>query len=258
MIWWILAILGVILAVWLGPRLILRFYIWKTARELLREDRVSQDPNPEYRIADPKEFMWADHAKYDQMQRELEMLNYRKLADSENVTETNQTPYLRRFSRIMLSQCGTICAIGTQVKFVPEFAPRKLRNIAVEDKFVRGFRTEFDDGTFLETHAATARHLDSLEVPGIHTEIVPANCDVTNMESRHRRMMAVFEERGVNAIILVDLESALASSARMAQLSEDSEIVHRATLAGLAADPDAKDLLREYQRQYENSRRRSS
>jgi hypothetical protein len=144
----------------------------------------------EYRQVTPADFPYADISFYDRVQRELEALGFRRVADIEDLTLSRVYPESRTFVRVLVDDAALIRAGAFHLRprggLVGLFSaigviPRHIHVVELV--------TELPRGRFLVT--APTRGLDRLDPPPeAQVERLPPSTTTRALVERHRERVA--------------------------------------------------------------------
>lgn len=141
----------------------------------------------EYQQVTPAEFPHADITFYDRVQRELEALSFRKLADVEDVTLTRVYPETRTFVRVFVDDAALIRGAAFHLRprggLVGLFSALGVipRHVHVVELV-----TEMPRGRFLVT--APTRGLDRLDPPPeSQVDRLPPGTPIKELVAHHRK-----------------------------------------------------------------------
>jgi hypothetical protein len=170
----------------------------------------------DYQKVAPADFPNADLAFYDRVQRELEALGFRKLADVEDQTLSRVYPETRTFVRVMVADAALIRAGAFHLRprggLVGLFA---MFRMVPRDVRVVELATELPRGRFLVT--APTRGLDRLDPPPeAKVDRLPPGTPIAELVAHHRRRIQEYlrSHTAHTPVSMDDYDAVLASVQR--------------------------------------------
>ncbi len=185
-----LAIVLILVFVLIALTLYERVCVRRAAREAADETEGRERNPPRYIPANPKDFTWLDQIFYDRAANELSRLGFRFIADMENTTESALTPYLRRFSRVLLNKDGTIIASIVMIAPHRREMPWRLRWIPVTPARLINFSTKTADSIRLETNNTRGVAAELPDLPGCVMQIFNPDTPIDVLLRHHESAIA--------------------------------------------------------------------
>lgn len=188
----------------------------------------------EYRAVEATDFPGADLAFYDRVQRDLESLGFRKLADVEDLTLSRVYPETRTFVRMMVDEAALIRAGAFHLRprggltglfSLIGIVPRHIRVVELV--------TEVPRGRFLVT--APTRGLDRLDPPPeAKVERLPPGTSTRALVEHHRRRVADhLRAHGAHSPVTMDGYDAVIASVQRGHVAASN---HRQRIGRLSKD----------------------
>lgn len=153
-----------------------------SARRILDNAKVINSSKLEYAEVDPADLPWVDHTFIQKNTEKMAADGFEHLVDYENLTVAKQFPNMRIFSRVFTGDNGTIIGLIIHTKIsglvaLLKPAQKNIKTIVL--------RTEFEDGTFLDTNNSAGLNMLN-PFPGVTLNRMDPGTSFETILSTHR------------------------------------------------------------------------